>query len=412
MPGLKMSAIAETSAALVDDRLAKRNTLVLAVAQALAGGNNAVIVSTAGIVGVVLAPDRTLATLSATMLVVGMWLGTLPLGWLAATYGRRFALQAGTVAGVLSGLISCTAVLVGSFPLFCFGAFCGGFYAAGHQSYRFAAADTASDAFRPKAISWVFAGGVAAAFIGANLVIATKDIWQPYLFAATYIAQSGLALLAGIVLAFTKFPKALPRAQAVAAGRPLMEIARTPRFIVAVVCGVAAYALMNLMMTSAPLAMVDCGHSVNNAMLGTQWHMLGMFAPSFFTGGLIVRFGVERVVLTGLALTFLSAVVGLAGTSVWHFWTAVTMIGVGWNFAFIGATTIVTQCHRPEERYRVQSFNDFLIFGSMTISSFSSGALLAHFGWTAVTGVVFPPVLIAGALLIWLTLRQRGARLA
>jgi MFS family permease len=157
---------------------------------------------------------------------------------------------------------------------------------------------------------------------------------------------------------------------------------------------------------------VDCGHSIGNAMLGTQWHMLGMFAPSFFTGGLILRFGVERIVLTGLALTFLSALVGLAGTSVWHFWVAVTLIGIGWNFAFIGATTIVTQCHRPEERYRVQSFNDFLIFGSMTISSFASGALLAQAGWSAVNGVVVPPVLLAAALLIWLSLRERRRRTA
>jgi MFS family permease len=405
-----MSAIAETAVHLVDDRLARRNALVLAVAQALAGGNNAVIVSTAGIVGVVLAPDRTLATLSATMLVVGMWLGTLPMGWLAANYGRRFALQTGTAAGILSGLISCIAVLQGSFSLFCLGAFCGGFYAAGHQSYRFAAADTASDAFRPKAISWVLTGGVIAAFIGANLVIATKDLWQPYLFAATYLAQSALALLAGMVLAFTRFPRAAPKMVARGRGRPLTAIVRTPRFIIAVICGVAAYALMNLMMTSAPLAMVDCGHSVNSAMLGTQWHMLGMFAPSFFTGGLIVRYGVERIVLTGLALTFLSALVGLAGTSVWHFWTAVTLIGIGWNFAFIGATTIVTQCHRPEERYRVQSFNDFLIFGSMAVSSFASGALLAQLGWTFVNGVVLPPVLIAAALLIWLAFRDRRVR--
>jgi MFS family permease len=407
-----MSAIAETAAHVVDDGLAKRNALVLAVAQALAGGNNAVIVSTSGIVGVVLAPDRTLATLSATMLVVGTWLGTLPMGMLAARFGRRFALQVGTVAGILSGLISCAAVLQGSFALFCAGAFCGGFYAAGHQSYRFAAADTASDAFRPKAIAWVLTGGVVAAFIGANLVIATKDFWQPYLFAATYLAQSGLALLAGIVLAFTRFPKGAAKARARAAGRPLMAIVRTPRFVIAVICGVAAYALMNLMMTSAPLAMVDCGHSVTNAMLGTQWHMLGMFAPSFFTGGLIIRFGVERIVLTGLALTFLSAVVGLAGTSVWHFWIAVTLIGVGWNFAFIGATTIVTQSHRPEERYRVQSFNDFLIFGSMTIGSFASGALLAQLGWTFVNVVVLPPTLVAAALLVWLTFRERRAQAA
>ncbi len=305
-----MSAIAEASAPAVDDRLARRNALVLAVAQALAGGNNAVIVSTSGIVGVVLAPDRTLATLSASMLVVGVWLGTLPMGLLAARYGRRFALQCGTAAGILSGLISCAAVLQGSFAMFCLGAFCGGFYAAGHQSYRFAATDTASDSFRPKAISWVLTGGVAAAFIGANLIIATKDLWPPYLFAATYVAQSVLALLAGLTLTLLKFPKMAPKSKAGPTGRPLLVIARTPRFITAVICGVAAYALMNLMMTSAPLAMVDCGHSIGNAMLGTQWHMLGMFAPSFFTGGLILRFGVERIVLTGLALTFLSAVGG------------------------------------------------------------------------------------------------------
>jgi MFS family permease len=402
-----MSAIAETSAFVIDDRLAKRNALVLAVGQALAGGNNAVIVSTGGIVGVMLAPDRTLATLSLSMMVVGMWLGTLPMGMLAAKFGRRFALQCGTAAGVLSGLISCMAVLQGSFALFCLGAFCGGFYASGHQSYRFAAADTASEAFRPKAISWVLAGGVVAAFVGANLIITTKDLWPPYLFAATYLGQSVLALLAGGVLMFLKFPKHAPQASRSAQGRPLIEIARSPRFIVAVVCGVAAYTLMNLMMTSAPLAMVDCGHPVNYAMLGTQWHMLGMFAPSFFTGSLILRFGVERVVLVGLGLTFLSAVVGLSGTSVAHFWIAVTLIGVGWNFAFIGATTIVTTCHRPEERYRVQSFNDFLIFGSMTISSFSSGALLATVGWVAVNALVFPPVLAAGALMLWLVLRGR-----
>jgi MFS family permease len=402
-----MTAVADSTTFVADDRLARRNALILAVAQALAGGNNAVIVSTAGIVGAVLAPDRTLATLSASMLVVGMWLGTLPVGLLAARFGRRFALQAGTAAGILSGLISCLAVLQGSFVVFCLGAFCGGFYAAGHQSYRFAAADTASDAFRPKAISWVLVGGVAAAFIGANLIIATKELWRPYLFAATYLAQSALALAAGVTLSFLKFPRPPATVRAGTAGRPLWEIVRTPRFIVAVICGIAAYALMNLMMTSAPLAMVDCGHSLNNAMLGTQWHMLGMFAPSFFTGSLIVRFGVERIVLTGLGLTFLSAVVGLAGTSVWHFWTAVTLIGVGWNFAFIGATTIVTQSHRPEERYRVQSFNDFLIFGTVTISSFASGALLAQVGWTAVNVVIFPPVLAAVALLAWLRFRGR-----
>jgi MFS family permease len=408
-----MSAIAEASpVTVVDDNLARRNARVLAITQALAGGNNAVIVSTSGIVGAVLAPDRTLATLSASMLVVGMWLGTLPMGLLAGRYGRRLALQIGTCAGILSGLISCVAVLHGSFALFCAGAFCGGFYAAGHQSYRFAAADTASEAFRPKAISLVLVGGVAAAFVGPNLIIFTKDMWAPYMFAATYIGQSVLAVLAGLTLMLLKFPKRTAHVRAGDSGRPLSEIARQPRFVIAVICGVAAYALMNLVMTSAPLAMVDCGHPVTYAMLGTQWHILGMYVPSFFTGALIIRFGVERVIAAGLATTFLSAVVGLSGTSVVHFWTAVTLIGIGWNFAFVGATTIVTQCHRPEERYRVQSFNDFLIFGSMMVSSFSSGALLAQSGWTAVNALVFPPVLIAGGLLIWLTWRQRRMQLA
>ncbi len=403
-----MSAVAEAAPHLIDDRLAKRNALLLAVTQALAGGNNAVIISTGGIVGAMLAPDRSMATLSITMMVVGTWLGTLPVGYLAARYGRRFALQSGTAAGVLSGIIACIAVLQGSFWLFCLAAFCGGFYSAGHHSYRFAATDTASAAFRPKAISMVLMGGIVAALIGANLVITTKDLWQPYLFAATYIGQSVLALLAGVTLIFLKIPGTVSKKNAAGAGgRPLMEIARQPRFIVAVVCGVASYMLMNLMMTSAPLAMVDCGHSVTEATLGTQWHMLGMFLPSFITGSLIVRYGVNRIVMIGLGLIMLSAVVGLSGITVAHFWIAVTMIGVGWNFAFIGATTIVTECHRPEERYRVQSFNDFLIFGTMAIGSFSSGALLASVGWVAVNGVVFPLVLVAGALLIWHNLRER-----
>jgi MFS family permease len=403
-----MSAIAEPSAAaFIDDRLAKRNALVLAVAQALAGGNNAVIVSTGGIVGAMLAPDRGLATLSITMMVVGMWLGTVPVGILSRRYGRRVALQMGTVVGILSGLLSCTAVIYGSFTIFLCGAFCGGFYAAGHQSYRFAATDTASEAFKPRAIAWVLAGGIAAAFIGPNIIIFTKDAWPPYLFAASYIGQAVVAAMAGVVLMFLKIPRP-PRLTRAQSGRSLTEIIRMPRFLIAVVCGVSSYAMMNLVMTSAPLAMYDCGHTVTEATLGLQWHMLGMFAPSFFTGSLIVRFGVERIVVAGLLLILTAALIGVSGgTTVAHFWSALVLLGIGWNFAFIGATAIVTQCHRPEERNKVQSFNDFLVFGSMAVGSFASGKVLATLGWVAVNEVVFPPVLAAGALLVWLALRER-----
>ena len=404
-----MSAVAEPVAdALAGDRLARRNALVLAIAQALAGGNNTVLVATAAIVGTMLAPDKGLATLPISIFVLGMWMGTLPMGVLARRLGRRNALQIGTGCGVLTGLICCVAVLQGSFFLFNVGAVFSGFYASAHQSYRFAAADTASDEFRPKAISWVLFGGILAGVVGAQLVIATQDLWPPYLFAATYIGQSALALVAGGVLMFVNIPKPPPRSAA-GDGRPLSEIAREPRFIVAVACGVAAYSMMNLVMTSAPLAMVMCNHSITDATLGLQWHVLGMYAPSFITGALITRFGLERITGLGFALIIVAAGIGVAGISLWHFWIGLALLGVGWNFAFIGATTMVTHCHRPNERNKVQAFNDFLVFGSMAIGSFSSGQLLASFGWATVNEVVFPVVLAASALLLWSALRRRAS---
>jgi predicted MFS family arabinose efflux permease len=379
---------------------------VLAVAQALAGGNNTVIVSTASIAGAALAPDKGLATLPITCMVIGMWLGTLPVGILARHFGRRFALQTGSAFGILSGLISYTAVMHGNFWLLLVGTFCGGLYAAAHNSYRFAAADTASDAYRPKVVSWVLAGGVFAAIIGPQLVIHTRDLLSPYIFAASYLGQSACAVLAALVLMFVKIPPlGIVHSEHV---RPLIEIVRAPRFLVAVACGVAAYSMMNMVMTSAPLAMVGCGHSVTDATLGIQWHVLAMYAPSFFTGTLIARFGVERITGIGLGVIVLTGVVGIAGISVAHFWTGLILLGFGWNFAFIGATTMVTQCHRAEERNKVQAFNDFLIFGSMAIGSFSSGQLLADFGWSAVNAVIFPTIAIAGALLGWLAWRGRA----
>jgi predicted MFS family arabinose efflux permease len=404
-----MSALAQpvVDAAAAGDRLARRNALVLAVTQALAGGNSTVLVATAGIVGTMLAPDKSLATLAISIYVLGMWMGTLPLGALARRLGRRNALQIGTVCGVLTGLICCLAVLRGSFFLFNLGALFSGLYASAHQSYRFAAADTASEAFRPKAIAWVLFGGVVAGVVGAQLVIATQDLWPPYVFAATYLGQSALALISAGVLMFVNIPKQPPRSWA-GVGRPLTEIAKQPRFVVAVACGVAAYSTMNLMMTSAPLAMVMCNHSVTDATLGLQWHVLGMYAPSFATGALISRFGLQQITGAGLTLIIIAALIGIAGISLWHFWIALALLGVGWNFAFIGATTMVTHCHLPNERNKVQAFNDFLVFGSMAVGSFSSGALLVSFGWSMVNEVVFPVVLAATALLVWGALRGRG----
>jgi len=402
-----MSAVVHAAMdAAAGDRLARRNAAILAAAQALAGGNNVVLIATGAIVGAMLAPDRSLATVPVSIYVLGMWLGTLPRGWIARHYGRQASFFVGTGFGVLSGLVNCTAVVTASFWLFCAGAVFTGFYQSVVQSYRFAAADTASDKFRPKAISWVMLGGIFAGLFGSQLVIGTKDLWQPYLFAGTYLAQSAVALISAAVLALVKIP--MPPAHVTAnPGRPIAEIARQPRFIAAVACGVASYSMMNMVMTSAPLAMVDCSHTVADATLGIQWHILGMFVPSLFTGSLILRFGVERIVAIGLAMLMASAVIGISGISLWHFWIGLTLLGVGWNFAFVGATTMVTQCHRPEERNKVQSFNDFLVFGSMAVGSFSSGWVLTSFGWVALNSIVFPVMLAAAALLLWQMTRAR-----
>jgi MFS family permease len=400
-----MSAIAEP---LVDtsDRLAKRNALVLAAAQALAGGNSVVIVGTAGIVGSTLA-GKALATVPVSTYVLGLWMATLPIGFIAKRYGRLATFELGALCGTIAGVLCCLAVLNASFVLLCVGTLFGGFYAAVHQSYRFAAADTASDNFKPKAISWVLAGGVFSAFVGPQLVILTKDLWQPHLFAASYLAQSGVAILSGLVLLATRIPLPVDSRRRMSEGRPLVEIFRQPRLVVAVVCGVASYSMMNLVMTSAPVAMLDCNHSITDATLGLQWHVIGMFAPSFFTGTLIGRFGTDRVAGCGLAIIALGAVVALSGVALWNFWTALVLLGVGWNLAFVGGTALVTQCHRPNERNKVQAVNDFLVFGSMAIGSFSSGQLLASYGWNMVAEVVFPVVVAAGVLLIAVNLRAR-----
>jgi MFS family permease len=408
-----MSAIAEPVAIPVtDDRLARRNALVLAAAQALAGGNTAVIFGSAGIIGTVLAPDKAFATVPITTYVVGLWIGTLPVGVIARRFGRLAAFEAGALCGMLAGLVCASGVVLGSFALLCLGTAFGGLYAAAHQSYRFAAADTASDSFKAKAISWVLTGGVLAGIFGPQLIILTKDVLPHFLFAASYLAQAVVAIVAGLVLLLVRFPGSPKAAAKGGGGRPLTVLFRQPRLIAAVISGLASYAMMNLMMTSAPVAMIDCNHSVSDAALGLQWHVMAMYAPSFLSGTLIGRFGVGRMIAAGLTTIAASALVGLTGTSVAHFWLALILLGFGWNLGFIGATAMVTECHRPQERTRVQSVNDFLIFGSMAIGSFLSGQLLARFGWAMVNEVVLAFVFATALLSLWLSSLSRRRAVA
>jgi MFS family permease len=373
------------------------NVLRLAVAQALAGANSTALYATGAIIGNTLAPSRALATLPISIFVVGMAACTLPAGAIAHRHGRRAAFLAGTGCGVLTGLVAALAVVLGSFWLFCAATFLGGAYAAVVLSFRFAAADCVPAERRPRALSAVMAGGVAAGIVGPQLVTFTMNLWLPYMFAATFLAQAAVAAASAVILAGIRLPRAT--AAEIAGGGPLGAIARQPRFIIAVICGAASYLVMNFVMTAAPLAMQMCGLSQQSSNLGLQWHVIAMFAPSFFTGRLVARFGAPRVVAAGFGLMAASAAVGLTGVDVAHFWLTLILLGLGWNLGFVGASSLVLECHRPEAKARVQSLNDFVVFGTMVVGSFLSGGLLTSYGWSTVIGLSFVPLGAAAAAL-------------
>jgi MFS family permease len=395
---------------IANDARVKANVVRLAAAQALTGANSAVIFATGSIVGASLAPSMSLATVPLSMYVLGLAAGTLPTGAISRAYGRRVAFIIGTGCGTVTGLLGAFAILHASFWLFCCATFLGGLYGAVSQSYRFAAADGASTAYRPKAVSWVMAGGVFAGVLGPQLVQWTMDIWPPYLFAFSFVVQAAVALVAMAILAGVDAPK--PSAADLHGGRPLFEIVRQPRFIAAALCGIIAYPMMNLVMTSAPLAMKMCGLSVSDSNFGIQWHIVAMYGPSFFTGALIARFGAPVIVAVGLALEAVAATIGLTGITAPHFWATLMVLGVGWNFGFIGASALVLETHLPQEKNKVQAFNDFCVFGMMAIGSFSSGQLLANYGWDAVNLVVYPPVLLGLVVLGLVSWAKRRARIA
>ncbi|MGY0835351.1 MFS transporter [Azospirillum argentinense] len=385
------------------------NVLRLATAQALAGANAVVVYATGAIVGNTLAPSPALATLPLSVFVVGMAVCTIPAGAIARRHRRRAAFLAGTGCGVLVGLLSALAVILGSFWLFCAAMIPGGAYAAVVLSFRFAATDCVEPERRPRAMSAVMAGGVFAGVIGPQLVTVTMDVWPPHLFLVTFFAQAAVAALSALVLVGVRLP--MPTAAEAAGGRPLGVIARQPRFVTAVLCGVVSYLLMNFIMTAAPLAMRLCGLSQEVSNLGLQWHVIAMYAPSFVTGRLVERFGPSQIVFAGLGLIAASAAVGLGGIDVVNFWVSLILLGVGWNFGFLGASALVLECHRPEEKTQVQSLNDFIVFGTMAVGSFASGGLLAAFGWDSVLWVSFIPLAAAIAALA-VTASSRAASAA
>ena len=385
-----------------------RPLFLLVLCQALFLTNNVTFIAINGLVGLQLAPLGWMATLPVMGYVVGGALSAPLVARTQARLGRKRSFQIGLCVAAFSAVLGALAVWAGSFWGVVSATVIAGFYNANAQLYRFAGLELASAGFREKAISLVMAGGVAGAFIGPNLANATRS-WLDVPFAGAYVALVGVALLGLLLMSLIRFPEHRPPQPGDARGRPLMEIARQPAFVVAVVAGALAYGVMNLLMAATPLAMQQCGLPFSDAALVLAWHGLGLVVPAFFTGHLIQRFGVLPVMTVGAVLNFACVAVALSGVELDQFLWALLLLGVGWNFLYTGATTLLTTTYRPEEKNRAQGAMDTCVFATMAVTSFASGALVTTQGWTLLNyGSLLPLTLVAAAL-AWLMLQRRRA---
>ncbi|OGA35342.1 MAG: MFS transporter [Betaproteobacteria bacterium RIFCSPLOWO2_12_FULL_64_23] len=386
---------------------AKKNVALLAGCQAMLFTNNVTLISLAALAGFSLADNKMLSTLPATAYVVGAALTTLPASFFMKRFGRRTGFQVGTSMGIVGAAVCCLALWLHSFWLLCAGVLVLGVYNAFGQYYRFAAADSASYDFKAKAISLVLTGGLAGGIIAPELSKHTTDMFAvPFLGA--YASLILFCLITMVLLAFIRIPppSLAERHEPV---RPLAQIMAQPAFIVAVTGSALGYGVMSLLMTATPLAMGLCGHAYSSTALVIEWHVIGMFAPSFFTGSLIKRFGVLGVMLAGVALEALCVGVALSGVLVANFWWALVLLGVGWNFLYVGGTTLLTECYRVSEKAKAQGMHDFLVFLTTATSSFSSGLLMHRNGWEMLNYAALPVLAVICAALAWLALRRRAA---
>jgi MFS family permease len=396
----------------MSDAIAKRNVAVLVAAQGILGAQLPMIFIIAGLAGQSLAPNPCWATLPITMTVIGSMLTATPISSFMQRFGRAAGFAMGALGGALGAAIGAFGLYSGSFLIFCLGALFTGSYMSANGFYRFAAADTASDAFRAKAISWVMAGGLLSAVLGPQLVKFTADAYViPFL--GSYLAVILLNVLGVGLFAALRIPRPRPAAAGSDGGRSRAELLRSPVIVVAMICATVSYALMNLVMTSSPLAVVGCGFTKSQAADVVTAHVLAMYIPSFFTGHLIARFGAERIIALGLTILAVAGAVAMAGVQLENFFLALILLGLGWNFGFIGATTLLTSAQRPEERGRLQGLNDFVVFAGVTLASFSSGGLMncsggsVQAGWQMVNLAMLPFLVLAGGALIWLWLRPQ-----
>lgn len=382
-----------TAIAIETGREARRTALILAASQAIIGSAAPIAISMGALAGqYLLGADKSLATAPITGFNIGVALGALPAAAIIRQLGQRGGFMTGTVVTALGGLIATLALFHGSFWLFAFALLVIGIGGAFVQQFRFAAADNAPPQFKARAISFVLAGGIITAILGPQIVIFTRELFAPVMFAGSFASILPLAAVGAIILSFLRLPAKAASKVDVSVGdaRPLSEIVTKPRFVAALFCAVGSYALMSFVMTGAPLAMVGCGLSEDDATLGISWHVMAMFAPSFFTGSLIHRFGAERIVAIGLILLIGCAAVALSGLALWQFWTSLILLGLGWNFSFIGATAMVAASYRPSEKGKVQGFHDFVLFGSVACASLLSGMVYNAWGWEMLNWMIFP----------------------
>ena len=386
----------------------KRNVFVLATCQGLFNSGRSLTLLAAALTGAnMLGDDLRLATLPITMMLVGTAAGTLPAAHLMRWLGRKAGFLIASLIGTIGALLGMYALIENSFFGFNVGLFIFGLYGGAAQQYRFAVTDAAPEAFKAKAISLVLAAGVVGAFVGPETAELTKDLLEPAEFTGTFIALAVFTLATGIIVMGINIPR-LTKEEYTDGGRPLGEIMLQPKAIVAVVSATLGYMIMNLLMTATPLAMlVGEGHLFNDTKFVIEWHAVGMFAPGFFTGILINRFGVLKIITIGALLECVAVGVALFGTSVPHFWMSLFLLGIGWNFSFTGATKLLTEVHNSSERAKVQGTNDFIVFIGMAISSLFAGTLYHFFGWQWVNIAALPMIVIILFAVIWLVVSQR-----
>ena len=388
----------------------QRNVALLAAAQAILGSAPPIAFAVGGLAAYQMLDDKSLATAPLTGFNVGTAAGTVVIALIARYVARGPSFIFGALLLGCGGLIAAIAIYQSNFWLLVAGLMVTGIAAGFTQKLRFAAADASPAAFKSTAISWVLAGGMVSAVLGAQVAIYTKYSLAPVMYAGSFVAFAPMAIVAAIILCFLNLPEMRNRGAGAEGGAPprsLTDIALEPRFLVGMYCGIVSYALMTFMMTGAPLAMVyECGFASELSTQGIQYHVLAMYAPSFFTGRLIRRFGAEAIVAAGLLVLMTCAVVAGAGIALWNFWGALVLLGAGWNFGFIGGTAIIASSYRPEEADKVQGFHDIILFSTVALSSFASGQIFGNYGWAAMILPVWP-LSIVGLVLLFLLGRSR-----